>query len=372
MAFNLKKAAKFDTSLPLPKQLDDKRKEFNQVEPSEGTTERQLEANVRKDKDNCIPFNKQLESARTGTSEVIAEGQLNDAPKLYNNRRDDNTHAKKVTAVNLVSEAYHQEKLKAFREAQKGNERDTSFWDKEVGIQMQGEKTKIVSNNQKSQLQNHPDRFNGLTPDLSTSKKFDDLVTAALDQADRMQFTIFANAASTGRKLSKVELQQIADINSGKARAIIAYETRMNKTAQGMLVSKPVAPGDVSTPEMPDMGNPVSEPATETQDHYTVTPEADGYTLYHQTWTGNGPPQNKKIGSFATEQEAHDHAAKDPSLDGVPFLEQGTAPSSLKSDPDEQGQGALEQFDGMPSEEDINLYDAGERDYDQSLRNVGF
>lgn len=365
MAFNLKKASKFDTSLPLPKQLDDKRKEFNQVEPDEGTTERQLESNVRKDKDNTVPFNKQLESVRTGTSEVIAEGQLNDAKKLYNDRRDDSLHTKKVTAVNLVSEAYHQEKLKAFREAQDGSERDTSFWDKEVGVQMQGEKTKIVSNKQKSQLQNHPDRFKGIKPDLSTSKDFDDMVTASLRQADKMQFAIFANASSSGRKLTKSEIQQIADINSGKARIIASYESAMQKKAQSMLAMKPAAPGDDISPEVPDASNPVNEPTQDTKEHYTITPESNGYTLYHQIWTGNGPPQNKKIGTFATEQEAHDHAAKDPSLDGVPFLENGATPSHL-TEPD-NGNGALEEFD----ESAFDNYDQGDHDYNQSLRNVG-
>lgn len=310
--FNLKKAAEFDTSLPYPKQLEDKRKEFKQKEPDEGTTERQLEARAHKDKDTSVPFNKQLEAARTGTSTAVTEKGLNEAPKLYNDKRDDRTHNTKVTAPNLVAEAYHQEKLKAFQKAQKEQSRDTEFWDKAVGSQMLGEKTKIVSNNQKSQLQNKEERFKGLKPDLEKVKKYDDMVTASLKQADAMQFQIFANAASESRNINVDEVQQIFDINSGKARLLAQYEEVMSKVAQS-LGGQP-SPFEVSK-SITDI--PVDGASNEpSQGTYTIRPTSDGYGLYIKSNDG----KEELAETLPTVEEAHDYADKSPEFDGLDYI----------------------------------------------------
>ena len=77
--------------------------------------------------------------------------------------------------------------------------------------------------------------------------------------------------------------------------------------------------------------------------YYTIVPDSDGYSLYLQDWS-SGQPTNEKLQSFPTEQEAHEFAAKDPSLDGVPFLENGSAPSkSMTARPMEAAQGDVQQ-----------------------------
>lgn len=170
MKFNMKKA-KADAQKVQQKALTELRQEWSQSVPEEGATELQLKHNVRKEKDNSVPFNEQLNSARTGTNQSIAEKILNDS-----NKRDDRTHNRNAKSQDLVSESYDQEKLKAFRKAQEGQERDTSFWDDFVGDQMLGPKTKIVNNVQESQLPNHSSRYTGLNKDLK--KNIKELVTA--------------------------------------------------------------------------------------------------------------------------------------------------------------------------------------------------
>lgn len=222
--FNFNKYAQTqgDTSLSYQKKLEKKRGDEGQKEPSEGTTERQLAAQSHKDKDNTVPFNAQLAKERSGTVEAVTDAQL-DGEKLYNDKRDDRTHGQPSLAQNLVHEAFHKDKVDAYREAQRDQERDTSFWDKNVGEQMIGPKTTIVKNKQESQLANHPDRFESLSHDLKTEPKslvYAEEIASALKQADAMQFQIFATAAKMGRSLTDDEQQKISDINSGKARLI--------------------------------------------------------------------------------------------------------------------------------------------------------
>lgn len=220
--FNLKTAQQ-DTGKTINQQLAEKREDWNQSVPDEGITALQLKHNSHKESDGDIPFNTQLEAARTGTLEGITEAGLNTEKKVYNSKRDDRTHNKDLTAPNLVVSALEAERYADFTAAQNKEDRDTSFWDAHVGEQMLGKKTKIVSNNQTSQLQNHPDRFKGLDPKLEGSKDFNELVKV-LAQADKMQFHIFATAVSEGRKLTATETQKIIDINSGKAREIAGFE----------------------------------------------------------------------------------------------------------------------------------------------------
>lgn len=222
MAFNYKKAQADDT-LNYQKKLEEKRDDMNQSSPDEGNTELQLKHNYRKDDDASVPFNKQLESARTGTNNGVTEKSLDGNSKVYNEKRDDTTHNRNAKSQDLVAEAHDQAKLEKFREAQNGQERDTSFWDDYVGVQMLGPETKIVANKQKSQLPNHPDRYKGLKPEIK--KEIDELVMASSKQADKMQFHIFAKAAMQDRDLNEDEKQMIRDINGSKARMLAAYET---------------------------------------------------------------------------------------------------------------------------------------------------
>lgn len=175
MTFNLKKA-KTDTQISYQKKLQEKRDNMSHQYPDEGITELQFKHNSHKDKDNTVPFNKQLSENKLGTNNGVTEKALDQNPDKYNKKRDNTTHNRNAKSQDLVAESYHQDKLEDYRKAQKGQDRDTSFWDDYVGKQMIGPKTTIVKNKQESQLANHPDRYKDL--DKNLKQKADNLVMA--------------------------------------------------------------------------------------------------------------------------------------------------------------------------------------------------
>jgi len=123
-----------------------------------------------------------------------------------------------VMDINIESQDYDNKKTEAFKGAE--GKKDTAFWDKYVGVQLEGEgqPTKIKNNipSSASQLQNQPNRFKG--------KNVDKMVMASVKDADAMLFHIYATAEKLGRKLTTNEEQQVVDINAGKMR-ILAYQS---------------------------------------------------------------------------------------------------------------------------------------------------
>jgi hypothetical protein len=183
-----------------------------------------------KDKDNTVPFEKQLEAERKeAKSEMVTDKALDKSPKVYNDKRSDEWDTK-VLPVNLVSESYDQKHAEAFAADSKTAKDDyTKFWDKYVGVQMEGEITKIDVNvpESGSQLQNSPDRFkfkdenvvkeigSGDVEGIATK-----MVTASLKDADALLFDVYAKAFSEKRELTKEENQKIGDINNCKLAAL--------------------------------------------------------------------------------------------------------------------------------------------------------
>lgn len=232
MKFNLKKTAQNYNDL-----LDKDRKSHDHAIPTEGNTELQLKHNNRKDKDASIPFEKQLKEVRKASENVVLEKQFGDK------HRDDRTHNKNAKSQDLVAEAYDQEKLKAYKKAQEGQDRDTSFWDEYTGFE--GSK-KIKGNVQKSQLPNHPSRYKDLKKDLKA--KVEDYVMANLQNADKAIFHIFASCAYKNQKVGQTEINKVQEINETKAKILASYENFMrtgkwidvfNKTASVELVLDP-------------------------------------------------------------------------------------------------------------------------------------
>ena len=166
-----------------------------------------------KDRDNTVPFETQLEAGRINKDILkVTEKALNEENKVYNDKRSDIWDTD-ITAINIETEKYNQEHLKAFTKAQK-NDSETAFWDKYVGVQMEGPITKIDNNikDTASQLQNQPDRFK--------NEDVRKMVMASLKDADAMLFHIYATTSKAGRELNEIEKQQIIDINSGKVRLL--------------------------------------------------------------------------------------------------------------------------------------------------------
>ena len=187
-----------------------------------------------KNKDNTVHYQKQLESTRTGEGKkATIDRKLDDDKKVYNLRRTDKAFANPIPHVNFVQEAWDQKMYEAHRTAE-DPDRDTMFWDKFVGSDVKdSQKHKIPNNKQKSQLQNHPDRFKGLDKtmpinesyqkDQSTWTKEDKvykMVTASLKDADAMLFQLFAKAKVEDREVTDNEQQMVTDINAAKTRIL--------------------------------------------------------------------------------------------------------------------------------------------------------
>ena len=210
--FNLKKQASKDVYTIADKTLDENRKNMNLSNDQQGVVGKNINLSLSvKNKDNTIPFNKQLDAERKNETKVsITESQMND--KIVN--FGDKTEG--VMPINVKTEEFVQKHADAFKKAQEASKKDTIFWDKYVGVQLEGEgqPTKVKNNipASSSQLQNSPERFKG--------EEVRKMVMASIKDADAMLFHIHATAAIAGRKLTKDEEQQIIDINSSKARLL--------------------------------------------------------------------------------------------------------------------------------------------------------
>lgn len=206
--FNLRKKANATDDTINDKRLDENRKGMNLSIEQQDAVSKNINLSIpTKDKDNTVPFNQQLNAARKNESEVaITEAGMDD--KIVDFKSKDK---KQVMDINVESQKYDDEKEAALKKAEK-EKRDTSFWDKFVGVQLEGKKTKVDNNipASASQLPNKPERFKG--------KTVDKMVMASIKDADAMLFHIYATAAKAGRELTKDEEQQVIDINSGKMR----------------------------------------------------------------------------------------------------------------------------------------------------------
>jgi len=207
--FNLSKKASTKVYTIADKTLDENRKDMNLSIEQQGVVDKNLNLSMPvKNKDNTIPFNQQLEAERQGESEVaITEAHMDDKEVDFKSK-----DKKQVMDINAKTQEYDDKKTEAFKKAE--DKKDTVFWDKYVGVQLEGDgqptKTKNNVPASASQLPNNPDRFKG--------ESIDKMVMASIKDADAMLFHIYAQAAKSQRQLSEDEKQQITDINSGKVR----------------------------------------------------------------------------------------------------------------------------------------------------------
>lgn len=187
-------------------------------------------------------YENQLEASRKGASNSIAENRLDTEPKMYNDKRNKDVWDTTVKPNDSLAQAYDNHKKEVFDEVERESkaaqqlDEETDFWDEFVGYQMLGTPTKIINNNEDSQLPNNPDRFKGLDkvkisvdPNetiesvLKDQDKFRKMVMASLSDADAMIYSIYKQANKESRKLTESEIKQINDINSGKARILSGH-----------------------------------------------------------------------------------------------------------------------------------------------------
>lgn len=209
--FNLRKQASANDYVIHDKMLSKNRDEMNLSSEKQGVPSKNINLSLpTKDKDNTVPMNVQLEAERKNeTSVSITEASMDDKQADFNSK-----DKKQVMDINVKTEEYNQKNLDAFKRAEDSSKKDTEFWDKWVGVQLEGsgQPTKVDNNipTSTSQLPNHPDRFKG--------KEVEKMVMASMKDADAMLFHIYAAAAQEGRDLNEDEKQQVVDINAGKTR----------------------------------------------------------------------------------------------------------------------------------------------------------
>ncbi|MCD6436424.1 MAG: hypothetical protein J7L15_08595 [Clostridiales bacterium] len=181
------------------------------------------------DKDNTVPFEVQLEASRNSKDTLaITEKSLDKESKVYNDKRS-NMWDTNVAPINLVSESYDQKKVKDIKAAE--SDKDTAFWDKYLGVQLENSDRDIKIDNNipavASQLQNKPERFRSINKnnpvDNGVEGKMDDMVMASLKKADAMLFHVYATAASKGREVNKKEAKIIADVSVYKQKVLAQF-----------------------------------------------------------------------------------------------------------------------------------------------------
>jgi len=215
--FNLKKMSK--TVKPYEKMLEDNNKATD-LKPVENTGNLAWNlSKLHKEPKGDQSYEKLLVDTHKEASNTIIEKQLNDAKGGYQKKRE--------VTDNLVTEmakSSEETRAKDFKKANDATDRDTSFWDDYVGVQMdEADITRIVANDQPSQLvENYKDREDFKKGTKETKKTAQ--VEQFLSDADAMLFNIYRNAQ--GRDLSEIERKQVNDINSEKIRTLISTESK--------------------------------------------------------------------------------------------------------------------------------------------------
>lgn len=188
-----------------------------------------------------------LNSSRGNISQNITEKQFDDRDSYVVHRSNKNDQSQ-MKPIDALSEAYDQKYREAFANAEEDG--DTKFWDKFVGEQLLGEKTKIHGNvpPSGSQLQNHPDRFDSLkgqpsspiaTENFSSFTKEDKIKPMVMAQtienlktADAMLFHVYYTASRQKRPLTAREEKIIGAISAAK-KSILAQVINDDPTVPG-------------------------------------------------------------------------------------------------------------------------------------------
>ena len=253
--FNLKKMAASGDFIISDKGIQANREKMDLSNSQQGVVGKNINLSLPvKNKDNTIPFNAQLDKERKNatTEPSITEGHM-DKKEVDFKSKD----KKQVMDINVESQKYDTKKTEAYKKAEEN--KDTVFWDKYVGDQLEGEgqPTKVKNNipASSSQLQNNPARFKGEKPNK--------MVMASIKDADAMLFHIYATAVKAGRKLTEQEEQQIIDISAGKMR-ILAEGLQMvppvrRSLEHGGRGKDPVVKQDKGRVKVYDNGEPIDE-----------------------------------------------------------------------------------------------------------------
>lgn len=246
MAFNLKKSQKVnDSVMPQSSALPANTEKHNLS--LHGTGVVSYNAMLEKDRRTTkeVTHEARLDEARKNAkaAEKVTEGALEDADSsLFPHRQfKDGEDNYQVAPIDALAHANDRKFRDAFSKANKGA--DTEFWDKYIGVQLDGPVTKVPANvpSKGSQLPNSPERFGKLNnlpldPKAQTNRKnFSPgldikpmhgfagnekalkMAMSSLKDADGLLFGIYFKAAQEKRDLTRDERELVDGINKDKA-----------------------------------------------------------------------------------------------------------------------------------------------------------
>lgn len=197
--FNFRK--KMAQNMISEKSLEEQRENIESCTEDQKVVEKNMNLSIPiKNKDNTIPFNVQMESARTGEEEAILESKSSSKEVSFGEQKD------KKTEIGQKMKDMDNQNQEEYKKAENEQKADTEFWDKYVGVQLEGPKTTVIKN--------IPDRAS----QLPSKKKDAEEIKNFMKDADAMIFHIYATANSNNRELTHNEKQQIIDINASKTR----------------------------------------------------------------------------------------------------------------------------------------------------------
>lgn len=237
-SYNFSKIAKKEDGLqPYNSMLQDNAKEMK-IETKESDAKNINLKLKNKDKDNTIPYEKQLEANRTNKDGAEILEKTMDKSTYPSNKREMHTKKILVSPINVLSEEFDQKKVEAVKKAENRLKNDTAFWDKYVGEQMLGTATKVDANVSNSQLQNQPGRFS-FNKETDVAKvvntKISKMAQEILKDADALLFHVYSTAAVENRDLTIDEKAFVNRINKEKEYILAANFSTMDMVNDGDL-----------------------------------------------------------------------------------------------------------------------------------------
>jgi hypothetical protein len=236
--FNLSKLAqKSGSAEPYPKRLsrqnDDRGYSADSGKKVE-TIQGMLGGNRKEgiDEPSTVTENLMSKHDREASSPTtVFDNQADNRDSYIPHRQHDGEPRPHIKPNDLLAESYDQRYYERFANSEEAA--NTAFWDKEIGVQLSGEKTTIVSQvpDSGSQLQNHPDRFKKVKDenghvDPSDSDgvlKSDKKMTAtaqALYDIDQKLFKIYFKAAKAERELTTSEQKEVDSLTVAKTNVL--------------------------------------------------------------------------------------------------------------------------------------------------------
>lgn len=218
--FNLSKVSTKKAEIISEKRINELNKEMkNEAIDDSGSYEYRLK-DGRKHPEGDATYQKLLQEKRiNSSSQGITEFELNAKSKTINDMKVRNDETNNTPLMDYSKEAENKCADK-FSKENKRDKRDTSFWDDNVGQQMIGETTKIVANDQSSQLvSNYNSR-----KEFNKKMKMAETTLKTLKDADAMLYSLYRKSADEHRELTNTEKQIITDVNSGKIRVLSQFK----------------------------------------------------------------------------------------------------------------------------------------------------